>query len=130
MLGIFFAYNRITVASILLALGFVCAGSRADAGCGEPILTLDSDAADTDASPMGNRPKAPCHGSNCSERPTAPPFLPQSAPTSTPQTKVEIASPVVAMIDVADPNSLHSIPDSLDRPVRRSSAPFHPPRSF
>lgn len=118
---------RLAVAGLLLAVAFVSSGGTAAAGCGEPMLTLGGHGTHDDATP--NRPKSPCTGPHCSERPIAPPVLPPSMPTKlhTSQEAWADGELPTATTDMFRP--FRSTPDSFGRPVRRSSAPFHPPRS-
>jgi hypothetical protein len=118
---------RLVVAGFLLAVAFVSSGGTATAGCGEPMLTLGGHSTHADAAP--GQPKAPS-GPNCSERPTAPPALPPSAPTKLLTSSELWAAREAIALSTFQSDPFRSIPDSAGRPIRRSSAPFHPPRSI
>lgn len=121
--------KRFSVAGFLLAVAFVFSGGKADAGCGEPMLTLGGHSASQDH-PTGDMPKAPCSGPNCSERPSAPPVLPPSAPTKLQQTHEVWASQLAIALAMNEFDPFQSLPVSSGRPIRRSSVPFDPPRSI
>jgi hypothetical protein len=118
---------RSAVAGFLLAVAFVSSEGSARAGCGEPMLTLGGHAAHSDGMP--DAPKPPCSGPNCSERPSAPPVLPPSAPTKL-LSHEEWAHENALLAIESETDPFHSLPVSSGRPVRRSSVPFHPPRSL
>lgn len=113
---------RFAVATLLLAVGLVLSGGAAQASCGDHVRIVTPTAGeDVPVPPM------PCHGPNCSSAP--PRRLPASMPTKTVQPPTEWAATATDTLPLPDATSGRVVGDADGRPVRISSAPFHPPRS-
>lgn len=119
--------KRFAVATLLLAAGLLFTGGRADAGCGEPMLTLGHGVASHDNSSPDHGPAKPCHGPNCSAAP-APMPVPVSFPPKVLPTSEQWATHEFALSSGSPGDSLRTIPSSSGRPVRRSISLLDPPR--
>jgi hypothetical protein len=112
---------RPLAAAFLLALGLLGPAGRAEAACGD-YVAIDGRAADHPAPPPGE----PCHGPDCTARQSPPPtpLVPPTSPNPLPKDLAAAAAtpdlPTPAFDSPTDPPA--------GRPVRRPSAPFHPPR--
>ncbi len=117
---------RVVAAALLLAAGLFGPAGRAEAGCGD-YLSIDGRPAADHAGDADRPPGEPCHGPNCSARecpppaPLVPPITPNPLPKDRPAADAAVADPAPGFDFPAEPPA--------GRPVRRSSQPFHPPRS-
>jgi hypothetical protein len=113
----------ITLAATLLTLAGAGA-SRAVAGCGDYVVYASPAAADRHPLPADQTP-GKCHGPLCSAAPPLPaaPTLPTKTRAPNDDRAVEATRPVAV-------ETSHPFPfdPSGERPVRRPSDIFHPPR--
>jgi hypothetical protein len=115
--------TRFAVATLLLTAGLLFTGGRADAGCGEPMLTLGHAGHDN----PDHGPAKPCHGPNCSAAPGPTP-APISFPPKVSPTSEQWATHAFVAQPGSDGDSFRAIPSSFGRPVRRSICLLDPPR--
>ena len=115
---------RPVAAALLLAVGLFGFAGRAEAACGD-YVAIDGQPA---AGHAPDRPPGePCHGPDCTARQSPPPapLVPPTSPNPPPKDRAAAATapdlPAAGFDSPADPPA--------GRPVRRSSVPFHPPRS-
>jgi hypothetical protein len=108
--------------ALLLAGAFGVAPGRAEAGCGDYLMTGHDAVADQ---PLGHQfPKVPCHGPNCSNKPETPSPLPAPVPPSS-ETKACLTGLEQEAGDRGDRTIPHS---SAAGPVHKPGSIFHPPR--
>jgi hypothetical protein len=111
-----------TVRLLVAVAGVVLLSGRAAAGCGDYVAIGGR----VEAGPPAPMPK-PCHGPECSSRPT--PSLPSTAPATAPTEHHDWATPAADAAD-PDPRSGWAVPHtSASRGVRLPRAIFHPPRA-
>jgi hypothetical protein len=112
---------------VLVAAALVWSAGAASAGCGDYITVLNADGSVAGHPQQHQPPSVPCHGPNCSARQPLP-----VVPVTVPHGKFGGAEELAATLVVEEelPLSFASrVPlGSSGRPVRRTAAPFHPPR--
>jgi hypothetical protein len=123
------ALGRLAGWALPILAGLFLAPSAARAECGDYVVTrLSHDAMAPQADPRqlppaAPRPHKPCNGPRCSHAPVAPPAPTVPGPTSQ-EWGCVLGGLVLAPLD---PTAL--LPEQHgQRPVRLSSAIFHPPR--
>jgi hypothetical protein len=115
----------VTLAVTLVTLAGV-GPSRAVAGCGDYVTYTDPADAGRHSIPTDRAPgPGKCHGPHCSEAPPPPaaPGSPTKVRPSNDDRAVEVRGPAVA-----EPSNPFPADPSNERPVRRTSDVFHPPR--
>jgi len=115
----------------MLVVAAACATpDRASAGCGDYVTILNGTSAgshhDGPTEPGGPM-KAPCQGPNCSGEPVRPQAPLAPAAPVVPQGK-ELAETIEGLLPGGGLPSYLQMDSSSERPVRRTSSIFHPPR--
>jgi hypothetical protein len=111
------AFRRYAVPLLGLAVA-VLSTAPVQAGCGEPMLTLQHSEPDV--------PAEPCRGPNCSAEPSESPVPIPSTSVSTSPTEFAVA--VLDTLTLFGSKAKSAIPDSIHFIDRVPTIPFHPPR--
>ena len=122
--------NSLYAVAFLIAAGLFASAGTARAGCGDHVVILKEGGAVRQATQNAPEPaRLPCHGPNCSAR-KLPPAAPVSPPFTPPGIGHEFAVTDAAPELLDGTSSLRPVDPPAGQLVRRTSEPFHPPRTL